>query len=177
MKQPTLPTFLTNRSRSTMIEVKLTFATVADMLAHFACTTQPALTNSGPTSATVTADKQAAAIESAKNGTAGKGATKPAKDKAEVKNPETPLDALKTAVTDEKAAEPTKPARTYETSGLADKIAKGATKDKAAVVALLTKHKAINGEGKPNGKALPVDAFDAFEADIDALLAPAEDLG
>lgn len=143
-----------------MIEVKLSFATIADMLAHFAGTTQPALT-----SATVTPEKQAAAIAST---AAGKKAAK------DTKPPETPIDALKAAVAEEVKAPP---ARTYETSGLAEKIAKGAAKDKPATIALLVKHKALNAEGKPNGKALPVDAFEAFEADIDALLAPAEDLG
>ena len=76
-----------------------------------------------------------------------------------------------------KVVEEAKPARTYETSGLAEKIAKGAAKDKPATIALLVKHKALNAEGKPNGKALPVDAFDAFEADIDALLAAETALG
>ena len=116
-------------------------------------------------SATVTPEKQVAAIASTAAG-------KAAKDKAEkpAKNPETPVEALKQAV------EEAKPVRTYEASGLAEKIAKGAAKDKPATIALLTKHKALNAEGKPNGKALPVENFDAFEADIDALLA-AEALG
>lgn len=147
-----------------MIEVKLSFATIADMLAHFACTTQPALTGVAA-SATITAEKQAAAIAST---AAGK---KAAKDAAP-KNPETPVEALAQAV------EKTAPARVYETSGLAEKIAKAvAAKGKEPVIALLVKHKAVNAEGKPNGKALPVDAFDAFEVDIDALMKPTEDLG
>lgn len=117
-------------------------------------------------SATVTPEKQVAAIAS----TAAGKAAKDKATKADVKNPETPVEALKQAVED------AKPVRTYEASGLAEKIAKGAAKDKPATIALLTKHKALNAEGKPNGKALPVENFDAFEADIDALLA-AEALG
>lgn len=149
-----------------MIEVKLSFATLADMLAHFACTTQPALTGAAA-SATITPEKQAAAIASTAAGKAAK-ATKDAAPK----NPETPVEALAQAV------EKTAPARVYETSGLAEKIAKAvAAKGKEPVIALLVKHKAVNAEGKPNGKALPVEAFDAFEADIDALMKPTEDLG
>jgi hypothetical protein len=155
-----------------MIEVKLTFSTIADMLAHFGGTVPVAVV-----SATVTPEKQQAARDSTAAGKAEK-AAKPAK---EVKNPETPLEALKEAVAEAAPAEPAKPAptvaRTYETSGLAEKIAKGAAKDKPATIALLHKHKALNAEGKPNGKALPVDAFDAFEADIDALLAAEPALG
>jgi hypothetical protein len=141
-----------------MIEVKLSFPDTAAMLAYFSARdTQP--------SATITPEKQEAARQST-----GK-ADKPTKV---VKNPETPVEALVQAV---EKTEDAKPARTYETSGLAQKIAKGAAKDKDATVALLVKHKAINAEGKPNGKALPVEAFDAFEADIDALLSAEVALG
>ena len=156
-----------------MIEVKLQFPDAAALVAFFTANNAPGAVAAAANSATITPEKQAAAIESAKAGTAGKATGKP---KAETKPPETPLDALKQAVTDEKAADP-KPARTYESSGLAEKIAKGAAKDRAKTTELLIKHKAVNAEGKPSGKALPVENFDAFEKDIDALLAPAEDLG
>jgi hypothetical protein len=129
----------------------------ANLLDDVEVATKPA-----PVSATVTPEKQAAAIESAKKGTA---APKPPK------NPETPFDALKQAV------EGAKPVRTYEASGLAQKIAKAAAKDKPATVALLEKFNSRDAEGKLTGKALKVDQFDAFEADIDALLAAETALG
>lgn len=162
-----------------MIEVKISFTTFLALAAFAAKNADTPLMIAEATpapapapSATVTPEKQQAARDSTAAGKVEKAA------KAEkVKNPETPVEALEQAVA--KTEEPVKaaPVRTYETSGLAQKIAKGSAKDKPATIALLHKHKALNAEGMPNGKALPVDAFDAFEADIDALLAVETALG
>jgi hypothetical protein len=149
-----------------MIEVKLSFATIADMMAHFSCTTQPAL--SGQPSATITPEKQQAARDSTAPGKAEKAA------KAAKPNLETPVEALQQAV---EKTEEAKPVRTYEASGIAQKIAKAAAKDKPATIALLEKFNSRDGEGKLTGKALKLEQFDAFEADIDALLAAETVLG
>lgn len=120
----------------------------------------------GAPSAMVTPEKQQAARDS----TAAGKKTKVEKD---TKAPETPLDALKQAVKDEKT-EP--PARVYETSGLPEKVAKAVTKNRDAVVALLEKYEAKK-DGKMSAKFLAAEHFDAFEVGIDAILAPTEDLG
>lgn len=118
-------------------------------------------------SAMVTPEKQAAAIASTAAGKAAKVEKAP-------KEPKTPVEALQQAVDKEKAETP-KP-RTYETSGIAPKVAQAVTKDRDAVVALL---KSFNAEkdGKPSAKFLTADQFDDFEAAIDKILTPSEDLG
>lgn len=121
-------------------------------------------------SAMVTSEKQAAAIASTAAGKAAKVEKAP-------KEPKTPVEALQQAVDKEKAETPKPPVvRTYETSGIAPKVAQAVTKDRDAVVALL---KSFNAEkdGKQSAKFLTADQFDDFEAAIDKILTPSEDLG
>lgn len=119
-------------------------------------------------SAIITPEKQQAARDSTAAGKAAKAAKT---EKAiEAKNPETPVEALVQAVEKDTPAEAKKP-RDYQTSGIPEKITKAAIQDKDALVALLTKHKGLDANGKPKGSALPAEALDAFEAELDALLA------
>jgi len=127
-----------------------------------------AVPTSGQASATITPEKQAAAIDSAKKGTAAPKADKPKADK-------TPVEALKEAVDKEKAETPTPP-RTYETTAIPGKVAEAVKKNRDAVVALLGQFQAEK-DGKPSAKWLKPEQFDEFEAAIDKILAPSEDLG
>lgn len=69
------------------------------------------------------------------------------------------------------------PAKKYEDTGIPAKIQKAATTKRAELVALLTSSGAVGPDGKPNGKYLKPEQFEAFEADLDKLLAPVDDLG
>lgn len=149
-----------------MIEVKLSFTTIVEMLGFFGCSV-PAAAVVDTSSATVTPEKQQAARDSTAAG-------KVAKAEKPVKADKTPVEALKETVEKEKAETPTP--RVYETSGLPEKVAKAVTKNRDAVVALLEKYEAKK-DGKMSAKFLAAEHFDAFEAGIDAVLAPAEDLG
>lgn len=78
----------------------------------------------------------------------------------------TPAASPPTAAAAPTAAPASDPAEmTYEKSGLAQKISQAAAKDKPATVALLAKF------GVAKGPMLKPDQFEAFGAEVDALLA------
>lgn len=167
-----------------MIEVKLSFETVAEMLAHFACTTQPALGNvkqasfdvdtpktSNVQSAAYTPEELRAYVRGAATVTpekqeAARASTKVSKKEDPKSNPETPIEALIEVVKDDP-----KP-RVYESSGIPEKIAVLAKTDSTTARALLKKHGAVGPEPecRVSGKFLLPANFEAFEADIDVAL-------
>lgn len=132
--------------------------------------------------AAVTPEKQQAARDSTAAGKAAK-AEKAAKDAELTKEQKASIAEGKTtemtqAQLDKIVADATvnaKP-RVYETSGIPDKVSKAVAKNRDAVVALLEKYDAEK-DGKLSAKFLDAKHFDDFEKAIDALLAPAEDLG
>ena len=141
-----------------MIEIKFAFTTIAEAAAFMAQCNVEAPGKPVP-EVSVKPDPKPEVKTSAKKPEAS---APPAPAANPVASPPTAA----TAPTAAPAVEPV----TYEKSGLAVKISQAAAKDKPATVALLAKF------GVSKGPTLKPEHFDAFGAEIDALLAGGGDL-
>ena len=130
------------------IEIKFTFPAIEDALAFLAKNTT--VTEAPPKSEKTSAKKFEASA--------------PPPPAA------TPAASPPTAAAAQTAAPASAEPVTYEKSGLAQKISQAAAKDKPATVALLAKF------GVAKGPMLKPEQFEAFGAEIDALLAGGGDL-